>query len=158
MPKTEQSTNCCFSTWWKWTIPLRPIHKLLGTVWFPEKKSTTDKEGKYLTSKNERRTHLKIVFYKQAALPSVCNLCLNKVAVYHSRAADFTKFSIKVFLMLRVRSSTKAAVSLLLLFLNAASAHTAPALSESCNWPVCSGLYTKWQKLHTLTPQTKLLT
>lgn len=43
--------------------------------------------------------------------------------------------------MLRVRSGTKAAVSLLLLFLNAASAHTAPALSESCNWPVFRFVY-----------------
>lgn len=57
-----------------------------------------------------------------------------------------------------VRRVTNATLSLPLLFINAASAHTAPAPAESHNCPVCSGLYMKWQQLHSLTPQTKLFT
>lgn len=44
-----------------------------------------------------------------------------------------------------VRRVTNAALSLPLLFINAASAHTAPAPAESHNRPVCPGLYMKWQ-------------
>lgn len=40
-----------------------------------------------------------------------------------------------------VRRVTNAALSLPLLFINAASAHTAPAPAESHNCPVFSGLY-----------------
>lgn len=56
------------------------------------------------------------------------------------------------------KESYKCSLSLPLLFINAASAHTAPAPAESYKWPVCSGLYMKWQELHSLTPQTKLFT
>lgn len=78
-----------------------------------------------------------------------------------SHAAEFPKvspFDIQVFLTTQGRRGTNAALSLPLLFINEASAHTTPAPTESRNWPVCSGLYVKWQELHSLTPQTKLFT
>lgn len=69
------------------------------------------------------------------------------MVVKDSCAAEFPKvspFDRRVFLTVQVRRGTGAALSLPLLFINAASAHTTPAPSESHNWPVCSGLYVKY--------------
>lgn len=80
---------------------------------------------------------------KRVALPSVLSLSLNKAIFKFSHAPELTEFNIWVFLTMQVSSGTKGAIPLPLLFMNAGTAHAAPACSESSNWPVCSGLSMK---------------